>query len=114
MVANGGDGLRANASNAAVDAALTVLRNALPNVPNVVPISDFNSDGVVDALDLIVPTKNGAETTGVVVRFKYNPTYTTSRPFDLGIDFLNLNGTGNVALNGSLEYACSRCSVGFL
>ena len=103
LVTNGGDGLKTNASNAAVDAALTLLRNTLGGIPGITPLGDFDGVTGLSNNDLIVPTKNGSETTGVLVRFKYNPTFTTNRPFDLGIDFLNLNGSGNVALNGNLE-----------
>jgi hypothetical protein len=41
---------------------------------------------------------------GVTLLAKFAPTFTTSKPFDIGLDFLNLNATGAVEFTGQLQF----------
>ncbi len=99
---DGGDSLGRNLSSAAVQKAIDTISDALFSV-GAEPLSDRNSDGVLNARDLAAVDTNAAGISGVTYRLKFQPSFSYRVPFDLGLDFLDLQAAGQVDVSGQLK-----------
>jgi autotransporter-associated beta strand protein len=101
---NSSGGLGTYTTQSAVEAAANLIRDKLATIPGVVPIADVTSDGVQNSLDLLKLDKLSGtnQVLGATYLMKFQPTFTVTKPFNLGVNFLNLQASGTVTFNGQL------------
>jgi autotransporter-associated beta strand protein len=98
------DGEGVDVANLSIEVAANAIADALSKIPGVMPIEgrDFNNNGKADANELFTIDNTGGPINGVTFLLKFMPSFMLHRPFDIGLDFLNLQSEGAIDFQANL------------